>query len=172
MPQTTQMSRGQTSISINNLNGGESTLLTIPSCIACRVITSMVSCYSNNTNSNSHQISLNQIDTFGYKFPLGWIDRNLSTGLLSFVTSDDAGGFPSVAANNSAFSNGVYATGTNISSFNDANNLSIGTAQNGVTLAVPRNFWMGPGESLSVRWRSNGNYTGTIAYSFILVLYS
>lgn len=168
MPQTIQLVRGSASISFNNSNGGEVNLFTVPSCTACRVITSGLSITMTSGSTTNHRCMVVQTGIDGYRSPLAFFPSNAYTGAIDLVTSDDGNGFANV--NGSIYGNNLYAVAGNSTSFSQASNNYVTGPGNGSGIRMPRNFWLGPNDVVSMRWAANGSTSGTVYYSFILAL--
>lgn len=167
MPQTIQLVRGSTAL-VNNTGTVGTTLFTVPSCIACRIITVQVNFICSVSNTQTYYSMLRHDPSGGYPSPL-WYGQatNIYTGCLNLPTYDDASSFFIGNSSN------VLQSGLAIGAGNGYTNFTQ-TSTNALTSVapMPRNFWMGPSDELKAfNYGSNGG-SGSVSYEFILVLYS
>ena len=174
MAQTVAIQRGITSV-VATSTGAETTLFTQSGGAATRVIINQLTFYSPNTQvARLFVLTLNFNSSGGYKSPFIYMRGN-GVSAMTFIP----GPTDSAAATQQTGTTAVgglallsnTATSTGVSMGNLSSSLLyLGTASDNMFQTGPTNFWMGPGDSISVKLSINADTpTCPIGYSFTTI---
>jgi hypothetical protein len=168
MPQTIATVRGTGSGS----NTGSATLFTQSGGNATRVIFNQFAAYSSNANAHSDlNFTMNHVVSNGSSNIIGWY-KGLGNGSSSFQLFPNPNStgpgqtVPYINSVNSAFSSnvngGISGTGGNYPG--NSHTVGIELPVNGSSYRVcsyaPQNFWIGPNDSVVIRWVYGSYWNG------------